>query len=229
MGWSISWAAVRDRSVEEVWQTLGLRPTGRKWDEPEGPFCSTTLPGGWIVVCAFHDDLLVKDSAMSSLSARGEAVGCWVEEHVMFSQAVGWKDCARRWSVTHDPERSRNHLDAQGELPLRFAAVNAAARARPVRDRSQVDLVFDVPADVAKTVVGFRHDEFDGLVFEELESLRPVERPQLPFTPAEIRAMARRGPGQRWRITPFGLLTAVLAAIGAIVFIDRLVGWLRSL
>jgi hypothetical protein len=53
-----------------------------------------------------------------------------------------------------------------GSLPKLFAKIRNAAMARSPDD-PQCDFIFDVPIDVAKTVVGFRHDDVE-VEFEEL-------------------------------------------------------------
>jgi hypothetical protein len=101
----------------------------------------------------------------------------------MFSQAVSWRDGARTWSVTHDADRGLDHLQVSGEPPAPFGALEAEALAGRRRDPQGPDLVFDVPVDLAKAVVGFRHDEEDGRVFHELEPIATVRIPAEPPPP----------------------------------------------
>lgn len=168
MGYSLSWAAVRGRSAEAVRAELGLRPTGRTLEVPEGAFCSALLDTGWFVVLADHGARFEDQAVLATLSAGGEVVACFVEEHVMASAASGWRDGKLEWSVGHQAEASLDHLDRQGRPPPALAELEAAARAKRQARAEGPDFLFDVPVDLAKAVTGFRHDEGER-PFEELE------------------------------------------------------------
>lgn len=196
MGWSLSWVGVRGVHAGELWRRLGLRPTGRTSELPVGRFSAATAEGEWTVICASRDDRFVDGALLGPLSGYGEAVGCFVQEHAMFSQAVCWRSGERAWAVTHDAERSPDHLQACGDLPAPFHQLELEAMTARRLDPQGPDLVFDVPLDLAKAVVGFRHDEDEGRVFHELEpSLRispPSPPPPEPGLPGRVLRWVRR-------------------------------------
>jgi hypothetical protein len=198
MGWSLSWVAVRGVHAGEVWRRLGLRPTGKTFDAPTATFSAATAEGEWAVVCANRDDRFVDGALLGHLSELGEVVGCFVEEHVMFSQTVCWKAGARAWVVTHDADRAVDHLQATGEIPSDFQALQDQARAARRLDPEGPDLVFDVPVDLAKAVVGFRHDEEDGRVFHELEPIATVRARSEPVPPPSALEASLSGRVRRW-------------------------------
>ncbi len=121
-----------------------------------------SLPAGWYVVVVHRGEHLVEDELLQRVSAGCEAIACFLEEHVMYSAAVGWRDGRRLWSVTYEAERSRRDVAVEGELPAGSSAIRARLEADQVRaggERAAVDYLFDVPIEIAKSVTGFRHDE----------------------------------------------------------------------
>jgi hypothetical protein len=176
MGWQISWAAVRGKPREEVWRDLGFRPTGRTDDVPTAPFSSTLL-GEWVLVLAHRDDRFSKDRVLAPLSRGADVVGCFAEEHVMFVEAVAWTDGRQRWTVKHSAEQGLDNLESQGDPPRLLETLVAAARRKRDNDPDGADFFFEVPGELARSIVGFKHDDFgDDLRFEELEPERPLAR-----------------------------------------------------
>lgn len=182
MGSSLSWIAVRGVHAGVLWSRLGLRPTGRTADAPGSASCAATAEGEWALVCASRDDRLVDGAVLQPLSALGEVVGCFLDERRRLSQAQCWRDGVRAWSAMHHGELALDHLQTSGELPGGFRALEAAALAETRGDPLGPDLVFDVPLDLARSVVGFRHDEADERIFHELEpapAMRAIPEPSV--------------------------------------------------
>ena len=187
MGYSMSWAAVRGSTPEQVRNALALLPTGTREEFPESETTAEGLPGGWYMVVSNRDRLrLTSDDVLARLSATGEVVACCVEEHVMFSSAARWANGRPVWSVQHDAQRGIEHLEASGDLPPRFTAVRDELRAKEAAAggrKAEVDYIFDVPVVLAQEFAGYRHDEdIPGLAedaFEVLAATAPAE-PQKP-------------------------------------------------
>jgi len=141
---------------------LGFRGTGVREEIPESPLVGATLPRGWYVVVVDRGESLLKDELLRRLSAGCEAVGCFLEEHVMYSAAVGWANGCKVWSVTHDSAKARAHLQLEGDPPPALSAIRARLDTKQDAaggDTADVDYVFDIPVELAKAVTGFRHDE----------------------------------------------------------------------
>ena len=174
MGWSLSWAALKGGDLQTVCAALRLRPTGKREETADSEINGVPLPTGWYAVIFDHREMT--DDMLESLSLRGEAVYCFVEDHVMVSCASGWLDGKEVWSVAHDCERGRFHLGVRGRAPSELKSIaerlNAEQRAAG-GEKADVDHVYDVPAEIAKQLTGFRHDEdtpgLSGEVFEILE------------------------------------------------------------
>jgi hypothetical protein len=175
MGWSLSWAALKGGSPQTACAALGLRATGKREEIPESKIVGVQLPTGWYVLQFDRSEL--KDRVLSNLSRSGEVVCCFVEDHVMVSWASGWRDGNKVWSVVHDCEKGRFHLAIIGEAPpeLKGIAERLTAEQRAAGgEKADVDYVYEVPAELAKELTGYRHDQdmpgLTGEVFQVLEA-----------------------------------------------------------
>ncbi|WP_150107204.1 hypothetical protein [Pedosphaera parvula] len=121
------------------------------------------LPSGWFLV--IHGRHEFTDAEVKQLSQAAEVVACFVEEHVMVSKAACWKNGQEVWSVTHDAQESLHHLEAQGELPLGFAAIRDRLT-KQQEEEDDCDFIFDIPVSLAAEITGYRHDETRKETFE---------------------------------------------------------------
>lgn len=151
MGWSLSWAALKGGNLQTVCSALGLS---------ESELAGATLPTGWYVVVFNRTE--IEDKALEKLSQSGEVVCCFVEDHVMVSWASGWRKGIKMWSVVHDCEKGRFHLHIEGEAPSELKGIAdrlIAEQQAAGGEKADVDHIYDVPAELAKALTGFRHDE----------------------------------------------------------------------
>jgi hypothetical protein len=181
MGAALSWFAVkgcgRDEALAELGLELGLE-VGDDFPERIG---FSELPDGWLLFVSRDIDEMFK-SRFIALSRHGPAVGCAIEEHVMFMEARGFADGEEQWRITHDPDSTRNtyHLEINGEAPAELRSIHQSAIAQQDADggeHSGVDYIADVPLDVAKAICGFKHDDEwpETLSYKELRRARPVK------------------------------------------------------
>jgi hypothetical protein len=160
MGYSLSWFAVRGKSPELVLSQLELHATGTREEIPESPIVAAELPDGWYLVLSNQDTRFVEDASLRRISAGCEVVSCFVEEHVMCSEARGWKDGKELWSVCHDAQVGIDNLEKMGALPSTFSSIHTRLLAEREKAGAQAaDFLFDVPVELAKAETGFRHDE----------------------------------------------------------------------
>jgi len=157
MGASLSWLAIRGKSPQTVRAELGLRTAGRRERYPESPLTGAKLPGGWYLLVENHrlKNQYVRDSVLTRLSTDCEVITCMVEEHVMCSEAAGWNDGVKTWSVIHEAEKGDKDLRTEGDMPAVFAAI----RDRLIGEQDeQVDYLFEIPVELAESLTGYRHD-----------------------------------------------------------------------
>lgn len=180
MGFSLSWLAARGKPPETVLAELELRATGVAGIPGESPALGATTATDWyLIVLDGAEHRLIGAAVVARLSRGCEVLTCTVEEHVMFSQATGWRDGREEWRVTHRGEDGPVGLDAQGVLPELFPGIRDDLTARQAADGgadADVDHLFDIPVVLVQAFIGFRHDadgpDGETPAFEVLESTR---------------------------------------------------------
>lgn len=105
MGFSLFWAAVRGKSLDAVLSDLELERTGRTDSCADWPFVAAELPGEWHLILIQRGQDYLQSPWMDRLSGGGEVVACFVEEHVMYSAASGWRNGSQTWKVEHDAQQ----------------------------------------------------------------------------------------------------------------------------
>jgi hypothetical protein len=179
MGWSLSWAAVRGGTRDVVCSVTGLRPIGQREEVPESNIVCANLPSGWFLVLFNRKE--IKDHVLEKLSKCGELVYCSVEDHVMCTTASGWANGKRNWRITHDGQEDKTFdLKVEGDPPAGFEKLRKALFAKQeaaTGEDADVDYVYDLPADLAKELTGFRHDhDTPGLPDDAFEVLEQPSR-----------------------------------------------------
>lgn len=177
MGYSISWVAVNDKAPELWLQELGLSPTGAMADYGREPFVGRALPSGWFILLfnrCNHEFL--DPSSLASLSSNCDLVASSAEEHVMVSTSEFWRNGKQIWRIEHDAQESIDHLNISGSLPDSYAAIQAQCTEEQELaggKNADTDHFFDIPLQTAKSIVGFKHDDDDGLEDESFEVFKP--------------------------------------------------------
>lgn len=128
---------------------------------PESELTGARLPSGWYVI--FVNDLAAReleDNVLADLSLGAEVMSFLVEEASMVSVAKGFFDGRHSWQVVHDSSQGLDHLETQGQLPASFSVVRdrLLGQLKAAGEQSS-DYLFDVPADLSKSITGYRHDE----------------------------------------------------------------------
>ncbi|HEY8615132.1 hypothetical protein [Phenylobacterium sp.] len=160
MGLSIAWIAVKGVTPETVMETLGVERSsaGRRQQAQVGE-----LAGGWTLYVDPHFERGFREP-LDRLAALGAAlVACRQEEHVMYAEARGYEGGRELWRVVRDSEQEPYmHLAVTGEPPPQFASMRAKAFAEQEGEGGEdadVDLLYEVPLDLARSICGFKTDE----------------------------------------------------------------------
>jgi hypothetical protein len=152
-----------------------LRPTGEGEEVAESSIDAVEIPGGWHLVLFNRGK--TDDQLLARLSAKGELVSCFVEDHVMFSSASGWSRGMQGWKILHDCEEGRYHRDVSGNPPPTLTEFRERLRQEQDAaggEKADVDFIYDVPAEVAKSLTGFRHhQDIAGLAGDVCHILEP--------------------------------------------------------
>jgi hypothetical protein len=179
VGVSISWVAIRGGERRDAIQRVGLIETARVVDRDRAKASAADLPSGWLLIYSRNLDF-VTPQRLQALSIGGVALGCLVEEHVMFSGLRWFEDGREQWSVIHEGEQGAHNLAVAGDLPAQFPAIRERLFREQHDDEEDddeeydVDFIFELPIELGAALCGFRHDTIDeeqgGLVFTELKA-----------------------------------------------------------
>jgi hypothetical protein len=163
MGFSVTWCAVREQRVDQFVQKLGLTPTGETEEIPESLDCMARHDTGWRVI--WHNKYgcpYLKPKDLALLSNDQDVLLCLIEEHVMATSAELWSRGKRQWWISHEGENGPKGLDVDGNPPESLAAIRNEMEALQLAeggDAAGVDYLSEIPLGVAKSLVGFKHDE----------------------------------------------------------------------
>ena len=172
MGFHICWVAVQGKPALEVYKSFRLQPTQEFEEFPESPIVGTSLETGWTVIFANDPEELpvLEPEPLAKHSIGCQLVACLVEEGAMISAAVQFHDGKEWWWVAHDSTKSLEHLLERGVFPPEYMSIKEQLLKRQQSSSGGVDYVFDVPIELARSRVGFRHDaESGGGTFTVLE------------------------------------------------------------
>jgi hypothetical protein len=162
MGVSFSYLAVRGGKRDSVLGILGLRGTGIFEEIPESDITGAALPTGWYLILADRDHPpFMEGKTLARLSAAGEVLTWFIEEHVMCSYAALWSGGRQHLSVAHFSDKGINHLKTEGDLPLVFGPIRnrlSAMQQAAGGAKAKIDHIFDIPVELVEQLTGYRHD-----------------------------------------------------------------------
>ena len=185
MGFHVGWITIFGKTPEEARSELELVETKKREDLPESEITAALLPSGWYMI--FFNDLMapeLEDQRLKNLSQSGDVMMFLVEEASMVSLARGYVGGRCIWEVTHDSSGGLEDIKTSGVLPAPFPAIRdqQIKKLRKAGEYS-ADYLFDIPAELSKSITGFRHDEdiegTDGEAFCILE--RVSQQPANPI------------------------------------------------
>src|SRR5262245_1465503 len=148
---------------------------------------------------------------------------CSIEEHVMHTAAGFWQRGQKVWRVLH---RGGTHgvmgLVVDGSPPPAFETLRSRKFALQAAD-TDVDHIFDILFELARSIVGFRNDELSsGIDYTDFRALQlesngllgqvtpQVERPSGPSDPIEVEVLGCAD-GSPARIAAWGQARRALA------------------
>lgn len=179
MGVGLNWIARQGVDETGLLERLGLEPSGSATDEINSEYACTVLPNGWFVLVSGRA-LLKLDEILPVVSEDGFALGGESDDRSMGSELLGYRNGARTWAVTHDPDVDRFGLTVVGDPPPEFAEINASLTALQAEDAAgRVDYMFDVPVRLGEALCGYAYDAPGPLrVWTVLEPRRTRGRPR---------------------------------------------------
>jgi len=176
MGVSLAWIGVQAMAAKDVQAALGLVETGASGGFYDFPIAGVALSNGYYLLTAKPcEHAICSERVLSELSSKASVVACSIEEHVMFMSAALWCGGKEVWSVQHrGGDYGDTDLVVKGVLPENFEEVRAGCFAAQEAggDSIGVDYVADIPLLLAKSMVGYKHDETNTEIDENFQALR---------------------------------------------------------
>jgi hypothetical protein len=164
MGVSMSWIGVQAMTADELHAKLGLSETEASGKYFDFSIAGLMLPNNWYLLTAERcDHPIISDQVLIELSAMTSIVSCSIEEHVMYMSSALWRGGREIWRVQHrGGDQGIMDLSVRGSPPEAFEDLRARYFARQAAAggaSADVDHIADIPLELARSTVGFKHDE----------------------------------------------------------------------
>lgn len=182
----LNWIAVDAAGADLMLDALGLQEVGASFDPREAEFACARTAKGWRVVVGASMKLRL-EGLLPKLARQGEVLAGEASDIVMFSRLQGWRDGARLWSVSHDPEAGADDLEIEGGAPAALSGIAARLRARQLDEAEPVDHLFDAPLELGEDICGFRPDAPPAVPWILLSSSSRPKGSPVSSLPAAIR------------------------------------------
>ncbi|MCA9236674.1 MAG: hypothetical protein KDA44_14465 [Planctomycetales bacterium] len=139
-------------------------------------------PSPWVLLIAdgsenFAD--LGSSQAQSLSNGGNETIFFWCSDTVMATEMLCFRDGREAWSIQYDCENNAKQPAMNGDVPQIAHEILKDLRAKQQADAG-ADYIYDLTAELGRSVVGFRHDtdleRDDPEPFQVLSE--PVKRPQ---------------------------------------------------
>lgn len=162
MGFSHSWIAVQGLTREQALDALAMEVSDVQADILEG-IALLEWSDDWLVLLS-EDDQDAMNGDLAELGPLGRAyVAYGVDMDAPYATACGLEG-EDDWIVTVRPDRGR--ISVVGQPPAQLDSIIAAARAGQAD--TEIDLQFEIPAELAESICGFRMGKGDPETFRHV-------------------------------------------------------------
>lgn len=185
MGFSHSWIAIQGLASERAIEALVMEVEEECAPEDvtgDGLYLGIA-PNGWLIALTDRRANAF-EGGLADLAKFGPAVACEINEHVMYSEARGYDGGSESWRVVYDCEEGPDALRVTGNPPAQFSEIRHKAEAEQEAEGGEdadVDVLFDIPALLARSICGFMLGECEPEGFRYLKLRRiggePERRP----------------------------------------------------
>lgn len=169
MGFRCTWIAARNGSGSSVLPQLGLARERQSQEAVEDPgLYGLALASGWYLAIGDGSDFLqhLQEEQAEALSRSGEALFFFTDDTPMVTRLASYQRGSLAWAITYDGSHGVGDVDLEGSPPPLVS--DALTRLRSEQEAAGgatagVDHLYDLTADVARALIGFRHDEILGV------------------------------------------------------------------
>ncbi len=157
MGLQLSWIAVKDGSMEDILDRLGLEIIGEATDEIGLDRACGRTEEGWSIV-AMVDWPKQPDKTMAMVAPAGSALFGAMTEIAMFSELRGFENGRPSWSVKRDCDKEG--VEVKGSPPAPFDELRLTLEERQAAAGDErVDHLFDLPQNLSARLCGYQPGE----------------------------------------------------------------------
>ena len=182
MGVQLSWIAVKDGSMDEVLDRLGLEVIGEATDElGDDLLCAVSDQGWCIVVMKAWPKKPDKTAAVAA--PNGSSLCGMMTEIAMFSELRGYENGRLTWSVTRDCDKGRGVVVVNGSPPAPFDDIKRELESKQAAaGEERVDYLFDLPQDLSVSLCGYGpYEGFSEWRVLGRKGAKATPRPRLEF------------------------------------------------
>lgn len=134
------------------------------------------LPTGWTILLS-ADSRFASEERLLALSATCTALGCQLSESVMCATTTLYERGKIAWRVDYDCEKGLPEVT--GSPPPEHQAIHDRLVAEQAaddagKDEPDVDLIFDIPIELAKSLTGYHYAETPDAEFIAVEAPQPA-------------------------------------------------------
>jgi len=182
MGFRCTWVAVRGATRDPVLAQLRLA-VERSANEPveDTGLYGLALPTGWYLAIGDGSDYMghLDETDAVGLSRSCEALFFYTDDTPMATRLACYRDGSLAWAINYEGVNGVAEPQIEGAAPPCTTEILAGLQKEQVDAdgrREGVDFIYELTADVAKALVGFRHDQtLAGGEVVPVDILNPVE------------------------------------------------------
>ncbi|WP_405497053.1 hypothetical protein [Nocardia sp. NBC_00511] len=116
MGFTSNWLLVQGKQPEQVWEALGVAPSGERSDHPEPGLSGAVRPDGGYLVVEDRAEEGVEDTwKLASISLGCTVIGVGEVDGAGGAEVVVWRDGRKEWGIAAPMDEGGPEVD--GEVP----------------------------------------------------------------------------------------------------------------
>lgn len=165
MGFRVSWIARSGSSTTELIELADRNPTGERHDFPDIGWYILEMPDDgqspWVLLIADGTDHfadLTSEDAQALSENGNETLYFSCSDTVMSTVLVCFRNGVESWSVDYNCETATKEPELRGNLPPVAHEILAQLAAKQQSDDG-ADYIYDLTAELGRSLVGFRHDQ----------------------------------------------------------------------
>jgi hypothetical protein len=165
MGFRCTWIASRGTSGDHALSQLRLARESQSNEPVYDPgLYGLALPTGWYLAIGDGWDYMeqLNEEQAAALSRDRETLFFYTDDTPMATRLASYRNGSLVWAITYDGSNGVGEPEMEGELPPIASDVLSRVRHEQEEEGGRsagVDCIYELTAEVARMLVGFRHDQ----------------------------------------------------------------------